>query len=51
MQQDTGIDKVLKNNLISVIERDDGAGLYRFRIGRLQTVVTVNIKLCRAVTN
>ena len=44
MQQNTAIDEVLKNNLISVIERDDGAGLYRFRIGKLQTVVTVNIK-------
>ena len=51
LQQNNAIDEVLKNNLISVIERDDGAGLYRFRIGRLQTVVTVNIKLCRAVTN
>ena len=44
MQQDRAIDEVLKSNLISVIERDDGAGLYRFRIGRFQTVVTVNLK-------
>ncbi len=44
MQPNKAIDEVLKNNLISVIERDDGAGLYRFRIGKLQAVVTVNIK-------
>ena len=44
MQQDTAIDEVLKNNLITVIKRDDGAGLYRLRIGRFQTVVTVNLK-------
>lgn len=44
MQPNKAIDEVLKSNLISVIERDDGAGLYRFRIGRLHTVVTVNIR-------
>lgn len=43
MQQDTAIDEVLENNLISVIERDDVARLYRFRIGKLQTVVTVKL--------
>ena len=43
MQPNNAIDEVLKNNLISVIERDDGASLYRFRIGKLQTVVTVNL--------
>lgn len=37
------IDKVLKDDLVKVVNRDDSRGIYEVRIGDLETVITIKL--------
>jgi hypothetical protein len=39
------ISDALEDELVTVVERDDDEGLYRIRIGALETIITIILRL------